>query len=77
MGAAERLRDLLDERGVEHEELTVAGTTYVYWHGSYGIRWVACEYDGDLYLQTKYEVTPDEAVAATVPERKERRRWSL
>lgn len=73
MTATERLRELLDERGIEYEvkhyDDGIDGITGVWWYGRGGLRYLAINgigrRKGSLYVNDT-NVTPEQAIAATV-----------
>ena len=62
--ATERLRALLDERGVEWWEGWDKDLTL--FDGANGVRWMADYTLGELFLRSVLSVTPEQAVAATL-----------
>ena len=69
LSATERLRALLDERGVEWEgETDEDGWAFTRWHGFEDTGWLASsdELCGLLDLRGRYLFTPEQAVAATL-----------
>ena len=64
MTATERLRALLDERGVEWWEGWDKDLTL--FDGADGIRWIADYMLGELFLRSVLSITPEQAIAATL-----------
>ena len=64
--ATERLRELLDERGVEWDTFSVGNTEYTHWTNRDG-RWCAASIGGPQSLHVNIlSATPEQAIAATL-----------
>lgn len=68
MTATERLRALLDERGVEYELYARSCGASVWWRDSSGTMWRAHDNEEDelLSFYAYNSVTPEQAIAATL-----------
>ena len=61
------LRALLDERGIEHEDLSVDPMTdYMAWRSKHGLECRSSEYKGGIFCIAIYGLTPSQAVDATL-----------
>lgn len=67
MNATERLRELLDERGVEYvaEDEPSVGLHFTSWDAD-GFMWEADDRDKRIYLSADRLITPKQAIAATL-----------
>lgn len=64
--ATERLRELLDERGVEWDVFSVSNTEYTHWTNNDG-RWCAASIGGPQSLHVNIlNATPEQAIAVTL-----------
>lgn len=64
--AIERLRELLDERGVKWDTFSVSNTEYIHWTNSDG-HWCEASIGGPLSLHVSIlSATPEQAIAATL-----------
>lgn len=73
MTATEKLRKLLDERGVEHQDV---GDWKTRWHHAGAWEWVYDEVVTVSYTRlTVYRATPEQVIAATIGETCTMDRW--
>lgn len=66
--ATERLRELLDERGVEWwKPVQMEGSEYTRWHDANGMEWTTSEIHGSRKLRIGASfITPEQAIDATL-----------
>ena len=68
MSPTERLRRMLDERGVEWDVFEICGTEYVHWTNGDGL-WCAASVGEPSKLHVNIlNATPEQTIAATLPE---------
>ena len=65
MSATERLRELLDERGVEYDTDDEDGCEFTEWMAN-GLEWEADSRGELVYLTPVMLITPEQAIAATL-----------
>ena len=65
MSATERVRELLDERGVEYETDDEDGCEFTEWMAN-GLEWEADSRGELVYLTPVMLITPEQAIAATL-----------
>ena len=69
MSPSEELRHKLDERGIKWQSGAFGDTRITYWESN-GVEWCAIEYDdGRLVVNIGIDLTPEQAIAATVDKR--------
>ena len=68
MTATEKLRHMLDERGVEWwEPVQMEGSEFTRWHDANGVQWTASEVHGRNKLRIGASfITPEQAIEATL-----------
>ena len=68
MTATDKLRHMLDERGVEWwEPVQMEGSEFTRWHDANGVQWTASEVHGSNKLRIGASfITPEQAIEATL-----------
>lgn len=66
MTATERLRELLDERGVEWIPVAWNPKRETFYHAANGVGFCADEYTDGVKIYTDATITPEQAIAATL-----------